>query len=93
MGCPLSSARRAQLQANLATKQKQLIAANALMDHLLADPTSSSSIDTGEGRQQFSNRKLEDVQKQIDVLQSEINRIQNKLLGGGIVNMTLRRNR
>ena len=90
MSC-LSSARRAQIKARLVIKNAQLTAANGLFDQLLADPNQSYRFDSGEGSQQSSHKKLIDAQNTVSILESEINRLETKLLGKGIVNMNLRR--
>lgn len=90
MSC-LSSARRASITARLVIKNGQLTAAYGLLDQLLADPNQMYRLDTGEGMQQASHKKLNDVEKMISTLESEINRLETKLAGKGIVNMNLRR--
>lgn len=90
MSC-LSSSRIAQLKARLTKKLVQETAANLLYDELLTDSNESYRFDSGEGSQQAKARKLSEVQKQISTLESEIDRLQNKLSGKGIVNMNLRR--
>lgn len=90
MSC-LSSARRAQIAARLTIKNSQLIAAYALLDKLLADSTQMYRFDSGEGSQQATSKKLTDVEKIISTLESEINRLETKLSGKGIVNMNMRR--
>lgn len=90
MSC-LSSAQRAKIAARLAIKNTQLTAAYALLDILLADPTHMYRFDSGEGMQQGQHKKLADVEKIISTLESEINRLETKLAGKGIVNMNLRR--
>ena len=90
MSC-LSSARRVQIAARLIIKNTQLTAAYALLDQLLADATQMYRLDTGEGMQQAQHKKLIDVEKIISTLESEINRLETKLAGKGIVNMNMRR--
>jgi uncharacterized small protein (DUF1192 family) len=90
MSC-LSSSRIAQLKARLNKKTAQLDAANLLYDELLTDSTESYRFDSGEGSQQAKSKKLSDVQDQISILESEIDRLQAKLAGKGIVNMNMRR--
>lgn len=90
MAC-LSSSRRAQLNARLTQKNTQLTAANALYEQLLADPTASYRFDSGEGMQQTASKKLAEVSKQISKLETEVDRIQRQLGGGGIVNLNMRR--
>ena len=90
MSC-LSSARITQLKARLTKKIAQLDSANLLYDELLTDSTESYRFDSGEGSQQAKSRKLSDVQDQISTLESEIDRLQAKLAGKGIVNMNMRR--
>jgi len=90
MSC-LSSSRIAQLKARLTKKIAQLDAANLLYDELLSDSTESYRFDSGEGSQQAKSKKLSDVQDQISTLESEIDRLQAKLAGKGIVNMNMRR--
>ena len=87
----LSSSRITQLKARLTTKLTQLTAANSLYDELLTSSTESYRFDSGEGSQQEKSRKLSEVQDQISTLESEIDRLQAKLSGKGIVNMNMRR--
>ena len=87
----LTPERKAQLKARLTKKIAQLAAANLLYDELLTDPTESYRFDSGEGSQQAKRKKLSTVQDQISILESEIDRLQTKLSGKGIVNMNLRR--
>jgi len=90
MSC-LSSSRITQLKARLTKKLAQLAAANLLYDELLTSSTESYRFDSGEGSQQEKSRKLSDVQGQISILESKIDRLQTKLVGKGIVNMNMRR--
>lgn len=90
MSC-YSSSRIAQLKTRLTRKSTQLDLANSLYDELLSDSTQSYRIDSGEGSQQEVTKKLNEVQDQISTLESEIDRLQAKLSGKGIVNMNMRR--
>lgn len=90
MSC-LTSARRAQIKARLEIKNTQLTNTYSLLDKLIADPNQMYRFDSGEGMQQASHKKLSDVEKLISSLESEINRLETKLAGKGIVNMNMRR--
>lgn len=87
----LSSAKVAALKARLTTKETQLVAANLLLETLLGDPNQSYRFDSGEGSQMASSKKISEAQNAISILESEINRILNKLSGRGLTNMTMRR--
>lgn len=90
----LSSTDRARITAQIATKEAQLAAANAAyLDALTNAEVSSYKLDTGEGSQMVSRRNPTQLQKVINQLEAEIERLYRRLNGSGLCNMNLRRNR
>lgn len=90
MSC-LSASRVARIKAQIVIKEKQLDEANELYSKLLNNPNASYRFEDGEGAQQVSTRKLTDVQKVIDSLESQLNRLYNQLSGRGLTRTTLNR--
>lgn len=91
MSC-LPSWRRAQLQADLDRIDAQLVKLYASYNSSLDNAeVESYRFDSGEGQQQAKRRSPLELQKLIDELESKRERIQRKLLGQGLVNMSLRR--
>lgn len=90
MSC-LHPSQVARIKAQIKIKEEQLEKANALYSKLLENPNSSYRFESGEGAQQAASRKLEDVQKTIDSLESQLTRLYNQLSGRGLTRTTLRR--
>lgn len=91
MSC-LTTSRRSRLQARLDKKITQLALANAAYDDALGSGNVSSyRFDSGEGSQQTKFRSLEDMRKAIGVLESDINRLEQKLSGRGLTQHNMRR--
>jgi len=83
---------RVQIELAIAVKQAQLDAANAsYLSSLQNAEAMSYLIDTGEGKQAVTRRKPAEISKEIKEIETEINRLYNRLNGGGLVSMTLRR--
>lgn len=83
--------RRQQLVDRLARREASLALAEATYNDLLNTGVESYRFDSTEGEQQAKRRKLNEVKRQIDELTSEIDSLQRKLNGGGLVNLGLRR--
>ena len=96
MSC-LSSTRRTRIRARIAQKEVQLTAANAAYDASLADgDVSKYRLDTGGGaggEQEVALRSPSVLLQQIQILESQLDRLYRQLEGGGLVNMNLRRRR
>lgn len=88
----LTTSRRAQLQARLTRKIAQLDLLNDAYDDALGSGgVLSYRFDSGEGAQQTKFRSLEDMRKAISALESDINRLEQKLNHRGITQMNMRR--
>lgn len=88
----LDPATKARIQAQIATKEAQLTAANTAYDEALRNSeVQSYMLDTGEGKQATTRRKPAEIYTQIKQLESDLNRLYRRLGGTGIVSVTLRR--
>ena len=83
--------RRQQLVDRLARREASLALAEATYNDLLNTGVESYRFNSTEGEQQAKRRKLNEIKRQIDELTSEIDSLQRKLNGGGLVNLGLRR--
>lgn len=83
--------KRARLNERRARLVKSRDSAVDVYDALLSDPKKSATLDTGNGRVSFTNRDLEVVEKQINTLDAEIDKIDRQLCGGTVVNFSVRR--
>lgn len=82
----------ARIQAQIATKEAQLTAANdALTAALEAGDVQSYKFDSGEGSQSASRRGLKELTDMVTRLEQELNRLYNRVNGTGLVTMNLRR--
>lgn len=90
MSC-LTTARRTQLQSRLTRKLAQLTKAYDSYDSLLDESIESYKFDSGEGSQQVKRRALENLDKAIDKLETNIDWLQQKLDGTGIAYANMRR--
>jgi hypothetical protein len=61
-------------------------------DKLLASTKESASMDTGDGRVSFKNRDLDEIDATISRLESDIQRLEQRIAGKGVINVRLRRN-
>lgn len=86
MSC-LSSARRAEITAEIAKKEAQLANAEASYEKALNEDTASYRFDSGEGSQRLQARKLQEWADVIDRLQARIDSLKRKLAGTGLLNM------
>ena len=87
----LSSSEIARIEALIATKEAQLVLANATYEALLANDIESYQFDSNEGSQRARRVKISEMKDQIDSLEAEIERLGRRLKQGGLVNITLRR--
>lgn len=90
MAC-LTSAERALIIAEIATKQEQLDEANIALLKLLKQTDESYKFDSNEGAQQAKRRKIKEYTDLIGWLEADIARLYRKLNCRNIVNMNLRR--
>jgi len=86
----LSSYRKQQL---LARHARKVVVLEKLYDAIDAAAIAQKSykFDSGEGSQSAIYRDIEDLQKTIDSVEAQIDWIQGKLCGTGLVNFVLRR--
>jgi len=88
----LSTTEKAQIAAQIAAKQAQLDAANtAYLAALSHSEVETYSFDSGEGKQMTKRRSPEELSREISLIESQINRLTNRLYGRGLINMNLRR--
>lgn len=81
-----------RIQAQITEKETQLTAANAALTRALEDAeVQSYAFDSGEGKQSATRRSPSELRTLIQGLESDLNRLYNRLSGGGIVRMNLRR--
>jgi uncharacterized small protein (DUF1192 family) len=88
----LSASRKAFWEAQLTKKKAQLDAANATYDELIGRNLRDYRLDTEEGSQRGRIQSLDEMKRQIELLESEIDALERKLAGGGgIIHLNLRR--
>lgn len=88
----ISATRKAFWEAQLAKKYLQLDTANTTYDELLARNAQDYSLNTRmEGDQRVKIQDLDRIKRQIVILEKEIDGLEQKLAGGGIMNLNLRR--
>jgi hypothetical protein len=85
------SDRITRLKERLARLEKSRDLAVATYDAVLANPKKSAKLDTGNGMVGFTNRDIEVLEKNINTLDAEINKINRQLCGGTVVRFSLRR--
>jgi peptidoglycan hydrolase CwlO-like protein len=79
-------------QAQLETKQDQLTEANATLTALLKSEIHSFMLDTTEGEQRVTQKRIDRLKEVIDGLEKEITQLMRRLQGcGNIMNLNLRR--
>lgn len=88
MSC-LTVERRTELEERLQKKQTLLTSLYAAMENF--DGVREYKFDSGEGMQQTKYYSIQDIQKNIDLIESQIDRIQKILNGTGLNNVNLRR--
>lgn len=88
----LSTIRRAELLADIASKEAFLTTARATYQKALeSGDIVSYDFQSGEGRQRTDLRSPTVLGEEVTRLEREIRRLKNKLNGGGVFNMTTRR--
>lgn len=85
------SAKKARLLARKATLEIQISTLNTTLDSLLSTGVEEYRFDDGEGSQRVQRRKLSEIQKQLDSLESRLESVCRELAGLGLVNIRLRR--
>lgn len=91
MTCGFSSTRRTQIETRIARWETQLDIAYAAMDDLVGNPLDEYRLDTAEGKQWATRRKVMELQKTIDILERKIDHWTNRLAGKGIIYHDVRR--
>lgn len=86
-----SQARYARIKAQIVTKEAQLIKANETYESLLSNEVDDFKFDSGEGSQRSHRRNLNELKKQIDSLESQIENLYRRIQTSGLVNIVLRR--
>jgi hypothetical protein len=89
----LSSSQKKRILNKIKTKQDQLDRAESTLEEMLNSAIEEYSLDTAEGKHRTKEKKIEDLQKAIAILESQIESNLNRLRGNGITNLVLRRKR
>ena len=79
------------LQNRLTRKCATLEKLYDTLDKLAINPKARVEMDTGDGRVEYTNLNLTTINKNIHTMENEIDMIQRKLNGTGIVSFNLRR--
>ena len=79
------------LQARLAMKQSQLDALNNSMLNTAQSDVFEFRFDDGIGSQRITKHEMREIQKNIQILEAEIDHLINRLSGLGVVEFALRR--
>jgi len=87
----LSSTRRARIQARITALTAQITALETAIETAVAKDIEEYSFNSGDGSQRAVNRKLEDMQKSVDILYRQREYQYNLLRGRGIMQMVARR--
>ena len=85
--------RKARIIAKIKQIRAMIDALDATYLALSASLIDSYKFDSGEGSQQTSRKKLNEVRMEIDALEAKEQHYINELYGMGIINMNLRRKR
>ena len=85
----ITSARKTRLQNRITAKETYLASLYSMQENF--DDVESYAFDSGEGRQQTKFRSLADVTREIQKLESQIDRLYRELQGLSIVNINIRR--
>ncbi len=88
----LTSARIARIEARITAKEAALALADTAYQAALVE-VEEYRFDSGEGSQKVRNRQLAEFQKNINILEREIEHLYRKLQGFGITTVSLRRRR
>jgi len=89
----LSSSKIARIRAEIATKEEQLAKANETFLKMLGESVESYRFDSNEGAQSARSRKLEELKKIIDSLESSLDSLYRRLSCKGVMMLNLRRKR
>ena len=81
----------ATLTTRLTTRKAQLAIAEETYTNLLGKMNRTYQFAGGEGSQQATKIRLSEIKKEIDDLIAEIDAIENRLYGGGIVRFSTSR--
>ena len=86
----ITQARKTRLQDRITKKETYLASLYSLQENF--DSVESYRFDSGEGSQQTKFRSLSEVTREIQKLETQIDRLYRELQGHNIVNVNLRRN-
>jgi hypothetical protein len=90
----LSATKRAELLAKKARLEELLEAALEAYEQALANPNERYRLDTAEGSHSETKRPLKDQQFAIEQIEAQIDRIDRRVNGPGLIcNLTVRRKR
>jgi len=87
----LNSAERQTLIDRRTTYQSMLTKLQATYEAELEKPIEEYRFSSGEGAQQARRRKLSELREEMQWLESEIDLINRRLKGSGLVNLNMRR--
>lgn len=85
-----TASRKAAIEAKITKKEAQLLKLETAYDEA-STQIAEYRFDSGEGSQRTEYRGLGEISKEMERLEKEIDALQRKLLGIGVVNMNLRR--
>ena len=92
MAC-LTAAERAAIEADIATKEAQLVTANATYSELLTKINKEYRFNSNEGWQQAVKQDVDAIRSQIEWLEACLRQLRARLRGQSLTNMNLRRRR
>ena len=87
----MTSEKRAELEARLASYKEALSAAVEQQLQIITRGVRSYKLDTGEGNQSTVKMTAEDIAETIRFLESRIENLEQKLSGGGVTYISLDR--
>jgi hypothetical protein len=87
----LTPAKRSEIEAELAKLEARLLKYETALDNVLDSGMKRYKLDTGEGSQSAEYLSPEDLQKSIDLINSQIATKKRILTGGNFRRMTLNR--
>ena len=83
--------RKIRLQAQLVKVQAALISLYDQLTEQSASSVQSYQFDSGDGSQRTTRRKLDEIQKQIEILEATEEHLMNELYNMGLTSIQLRR--